>query len=532
MKNWTIILQMSAENNLYLDMVECFNTIGTYEVSDKINFLILFDGPKDDREQNPEKGFPCIYEMAKGMSYSRAVPVKNYGNEFEDLSNIANLSTILKEIKKLYPASQYGYIYSGHGGAGEGDISNGVFKTKIDRILPQERDENGDVIEELLEKRLTIRFWNYEGYCELTDPSKKDIILVVYSQKTNNYLTYKGMNKVLENVFSGKELSFVFLDTCWGMMMENCYTFKDITGYYVATADEMPSSGVGYGSLINLLNQWPQIKSEELAKLLVAVNYSNNYADYAKGRKEFENMGVSLSCTDVGKLEDIISDYFDPLCDYLITKMKSLYLVFKKAAEQCNDYTYVDYSKPDAEDYGVYNIDLIWFLENIMHFNTKEKKVIDVQLQLLASGLLQQISLYLIKGYMSNNYEEAALGETPIIGGKGIAITLPKNSEQLANADMYQKGLSNFVVNTKWKTLIKTYLKTVESTYNILKNDDLESFDLEWTSIKNNEFTGLYFDDISNKSRENFLSEYKSFLDNAQMLHLSQKWSTLRRPHN
>lgn len=521
---------MSAENNLYLDMVECFNTISTYEVSDKINFIILFDGPKDELEQNPEKEFPCIYEITKGMTYSRAVPIKNYGKEFEDLSNINNLSTILREVKQLYPASHYGYIYSGHGGAGEGDISNGVFRTKLDRILPTERDEHGDVIEKMLEKRLTIRGWRYEGYCELTEPGKKDIILVVYSQKTTNYLTYKGINKVLVNVFSGKELSFVFLDTCWGMMMENCYTFKDITEHFVATADEMPSSGVGYGSLINLLNQWPQIKSEELAKLLVAVNYSNNYADYAKGRKEFENMGVSLSCTDVSKLEDIISGHFDPFCEYLITQMKTIYPVFKKAAEQCNDYTYVDYSKPDAEDYGVYNIDLIWFLENLMHFNKKGKKVIDVQLQLLASALVQQVSLYLIKGYMSNNYEEAALGGKPVIGGKGIAITLPKDSEQLANADMYKNGLSNFVANTKWKTLIKTYLKTVETFLKILKNNDKEAFDIEWGSIKNNEFTSLYFDNINNKSREEFIAEYKSFLEDAQTLRLSQKWSTLRRP--
>jgi len=531
MKKWTIILQMSAENSLYLDMIEGFNTIGNCEISKDIHFIILFDGIKNDLEPREEKQYPSVYEMKKGLKYSTAKPDKNFGKDFEDLTNKENLTEILKYIKTKFDAENYAYIYSGHGSAGEGDICNGQFHTAIDRILPGERDEHGDVKEKVLEKRLTIRGWNYDGYCELKE--NKDIILVIYSRDTKT-LTYKGLNKILYNVFKNEEkLAFIFLDTCWGMMIENCYTFKDVTDFFVATADEMPSTGVGYDALLNLLNKRPEIKPGELSKLLVAVNYSSNYADYASGREDFNKMGISLTCTDTTELDNLILNYFDPFCEHLRVNMRKLYIIFKKAAEQCKDYTYEDYSKPDHEDYGVYNIDLIWFLENILHFNMPGGKVIDKDLQILTHKLIQQVSLYLFKGVMSNNYEEAVLGGDPVIGGKGIAITLPKNADQLDNS-MYKPEepgeIPKFVTATAWKKMLERYMAHIKDLK--IRTETAGFITGDWESLKENKnFSTLFNFDKSAGAAEK-LSQFQSFLSTADSFKLDQKWGQLKKPDN
>lgn len=527
---------MSAENNLYIDMIDGFNKIGECEISKEINFIILFDGIKNDLYPD-DMQFPSVYEMKKGMKYSTAIPTMNFGEAYDDLTNKKNLIEILKFIKKMYCAKQYGYIYSGHGGAGEGDISNGIFHTKIDRVLPNERDENGDVLDEIVEKRLTIRGWAYEGYCELEE--NKNIILVVYS-RNSEVLTYKGLNDRLDYAFPNKELSFIFLDTCWGMMIENCYTFKNTAKYFVATIDEMPSTGVGYNDLINLLNKRPQIEPQELSKLLVAVNYANNYADYDCGREEFKNMGISLTCIDTQRIAELIKNYFNPFCDYLIKNISKKFLVFKKATEQCKDYTYVDYSKPGHEDYGVYNIDLIWFLENILYYNTKlasDNEVIDRDLQVLTYRLIQEITLYLFKSSMSNNYEEPQIGTMSAIGGKGLAITLPKNGDQLENSIYYKKsGAPNFVNETQWKELITIYIKHIRDLKAEIMLDAPGFFNKNWASIKGDE----YFINIFNYKDVGFEKEvfdkknydqYKAYLFSADTFGLEQKWGVLKKPN-
>lgn len=535
MKKWTIILQMSAENNLYLDMTQGFDKIGLCEISKEINFIILFDGLKNDLHPD-ELQYPCVYEMKKGMKYGISAPHKNFGKDFDDLTDEKNLTDILKYIKKEFEAEHYGYIYSGHGGAGEGDISTGSFRTSIDRILPGERDENGDVIDELVEKRLTIPFWSYAGYCELE--GNKDIILVVYSRGTAS-LTYKGLNKRLDIAFQGKGLSFVFLDTCWGMMMENCYTYKDTTDHFVATVDEMPATGVGYNDLINLLNKRPLIKPHELAKLFVAVNYVNNYADYACGRVEFEKMGISMTCIDTNKIDDLIDDYFDPFCAHLIANMERLFVVFKRATEKCLDYTYVDYSEPGHDDYGVYNIDMIWFLENILYYNTKlapSGKVIDRDLQVLAHKLIQRITLNLYKSAMSNNYPEPPLGTEPAIGGRGLAITLPKDAKQLENSIYYKNpGASNFVKVTLWKKLIKAYIGRIKNLQDQIKTDELGFFKKYWAAITEDEhFSKAFNYRVENNDKEMYdkqiYDQYKAFIHSADRFNLQQKWGPLKIP--
>lgn len=522
---------MSAENNLYLDMVECFDKIGACEISTDINFIILFDGMKNDIYTKPGLEFPCVYEMKKGTTYLTAMPVKNFGKEYDDLTEKGKLEDILDYIKKKYAADNYGYIYSGHGGAGEGDISSGFYYTKLDRILPEERDKNGDIKEDELEERLTMPGWSYQGYCESNDPAQKDIILVVYARSNNKSLTYKGLNAVLLSVFKQKGLAFLFLDTCWGMMIENGYTFKDLTDYYVATPDEMPSSGVGYASLINLLNNWPQIKPAELGKLLVAVNYANNYADYAKGREEFRKMGVSLTCTTSTTLDDIIANYFDPFCSHIIANIQSLFFILKKAAEQCKDYTYENYAAPEYTDYEIYNIDLIWLLENILYFNYDQRlnKIRDTRLHVLTHELLQKTSLYLIKGFMANNYEECELGDKPCIGGKGIAITLPKNKAELQKSIYKPGATTNFVNKTKWREVLIAYTNNIDKQIKFFDSKDItEAFEKEINKYKNSSFSSLFFEDTDNKSSLDFLTEYVEFLYSARDLNVEKKWSSIR----
>ena len=48
------------------------------------------------------------------------------------------------------------------------------------------------------------------------------------------------------------------MDCCWAQQIENANKFVGLTGYYVASADEMPALGLGYTLLCNhFLNGLP-----------------------------------------------------------------------------------------------------------------------------------------------------------------------------------------------------------------------------------------------------------------------------------
>ncbi len=444
MKKWTIILQMSAENDLIYNSVSAFNEIGEAGSTDNINYIILFDGMETPKYPNAP-AFPSIYKMEKGMKFETAKPFKNFGEQYDHLADTNILTELFTYIKETFPAENFGFIYKGHGGAEGTDITGGKFYTTKILELPS---GNYDEVEK---KLISIggESLEFEGYCDHAEGGK--IILAIYSNKEQGeYLTYAGLAKCLSSVFPKKGLAFICLDCCWGQQIEHAYTFKDVSDYFVASVDEMPSLGLGYKELCYYLNARPQILPYELAKMLVAVYFVKNYADYDSPIVYFRQMGVSLTCVNTTQLKKHL-ELFNAICNRVIEKINEQHPTITASLQCCKDYTY-DLARGD---YAVYNLDLIWFLENIIHFNKS-----DAELNNKILEFIRHHFMYYVKGYLGNNYKDSNPGET-CLGGRGVSICFPRSRKELETSIYYGSGKPKFVRDSKWKKLLLSYYKSL-----------------------------------------------------------------------
>ena len=278
---------------------------------------------------------------------------------------------------------------------------------------------------------------------------------MIFRKENTGSLSYADLGDVLYDVFKGK-LGFCCLDCCWAQQIENAYNFKNVTEYFIASADEMPALGVGYAQLCNHFINRPAISAEEAANLIVAINYNQNYADYDSEIIEFRQMGVSITSTCLTEYNGFL-DAFTKLCKKLTDDLKHkddyTYLVFEAARKNCADYTYVDTDKLPAEkiDYPMFNIDLIWFLENLLFYN------VNAELDTLIYEVIFILKNKLITSFLGSNYKKPVMG-TRAMGGKGISICFPIDKSH-ADLSILTSRQMKFYKESGWKELLKTYYR-------------------------------------------------------------------------
>ncbi|MFM6925872.1 MAG: clostripain-related cysteine peptidase [Ferruginibacter sp.] len=459
-KKWTIIMQISAENNLFDDMLNVMQELYNIKTADNsidefddVNFIVIFDGLRAEKFST-DFARPSIYEVKPNSSFLLDFPNPEINGHRikEDLSNTNTLTAVYEYIRHYYPAKQFGFICKGHGGPGVGDIGSGQFYEKIFKV-PADVAGDEDKIKDLISKK--IKGWTFEGAYEIKGyiPCNDDnrYVMVILSRNNNKALTYRKLSEVLYDVFKREKRAFLFLDCCWGMQIESAYTFMNNCEYFIASADEMPAAGIGYDDFLAKIICRPRIIGREIANMLLSVYFTNKYDDYDVDIEEFRHMGVSLTNLKTDALREFINK-FNTLCEYLCREMDQLGILILKARKCCRDYTYV---VPD--EYAVFNIDMIWFFENLRYFNDK----LCINDEELSGMLLEIIYILTVKlryGYLGNNYDDALLG-TEALGGKGITITFPETRD-LFDISFYSSEESvrpRFVNDTGWNNVLLSY---------------------------------------------------------------------------
>jgi hypothetical protein len=283
---------------------------------------------------------------------------------------------------------------------------------------------------------------------------------------------------VLQDVFGKKELKFVMLDCCWGMMLENVSIFKDATRLLIASPDEMPALGIGYQNLCEAILERPQIKPEELGKMMVAVFYAERYADYEDpddpDNTVFAKMGVSLTCADTLEFENKIFPKLEEFCGVLETVMPSFRDNLRLALDACKDYTYAN-----PQVYDMYNIDLVWLLENIIFQNPNPSTPNLRKINDLALELIRDLKVYLMSGFLANNYQKASLG-VEAIGGKGISITFPRRIVDYDDSELAEE----FFPIDVWKSMIKKFYNIISIARLRDRMEDLNLTDAQRLDLK------------------------------------------------
>lgn len=464
-------MQISGENNLLLENIDVFNQVCEVGSTDEVSFVILMDGMHIEGAlaaeykylNNPELDFPSLYLIRKGDNYESAKAEMIF-KERDNLADKANLTTILTYIQNEHKAENYGYIYKGHGGAGHGDIQDGNFISKVVKLEDGDYTSDGSIDKEKIEARLTEKIMlendgtRLDSIMILEQSADHPLsVLAIYVKEDTTILSYSGISHVLSDVFEHNGLAFIMLDCCWGMMIENVFTFSSNTQYFIASADESPALGIGYVDFCRFVIRRAKIKPDELAKLLVAVYYTIRYEDYDQPLvPEFQNMGVSFTCADTNFISELIIPNLTRFCSEVIKDMDGFVNVLLPAITTCEDYTYADPLR-----FKVFNIDLIWFLENIIFQIGMSEKKFDTIGQ-LAFFLIRDIKIYLITGYLGNNYKKTTLG-VPALGGRGITITFPKNQDHAINSILENPEIiPEFYKVTKWKEMLMGFYEALD----------------------------------------------------------------------
>jgi hypothetical protein len=450
-KKWTLIFLLSAKNNLFNEQLKVIEEIYSVGSSKDVDFVILFDAIEGDKFSKKFTA-PAIYHVKKDSDFLTDVCHHQLSPSAKGLTTKENLEKLLKIAINDFNADNFGFFYKGHGGPATTDISKGAFDTRMVRVDPHMNDDQ-------IEKKYsdTQHGWIYEGFCEYPvisqNSRKQKPILLIYSRGNTKSLTYSGMADVINKTFI-KKPGFICMDCCWAQQIENANKFVGITDYFIASPDEMPALGLGYKQFCKQFVERPTIKAREVANLLVSVFYCTNYADYDSDVPEFRKMGVSLTSLALSNFKPF-NDSFTTLCKYLIDKLKKkdvqTYVLIRNARSQCLDYTYKDTDKLKASkiDYPMFNIDLIWLLENLLYYN------VDMALDNKIFEVINQLQNNLITGTMGNNYEKRPPGSRAI-GGNGIAICFPANKKHAEESILKDNKIA-FFKSTGWRELLVLY---------------------------------------------------------------------------
>ena len=454
-KKWTLIFLLSAKNNLFNEQLKVIDEIYSVGSSKDVDFVILFDAIEGDKFSK-KFAAPAIYHATKGTDFLTDVSYHSLSVSAKGLTTKKNLAKLLKIAIRNFPAKNFGFFYKGHGGPATTDLSKGIFDTRLVTVNPRMSDNR-------IEKKFSDaqHGWDYEGFFEYPVISKNSVkqkpILLIYSRGNTESLSYGNMAEIIENAFR-KKPGFICMDCCWAQQIENANRFAGLTDFFIASPDEMPALGLGYRQLCKHFLRRPTIKASEVANLLVSIFYCTNYADYDSDTPEFRKMGVSLTSISFSNFKAFTKS-FKSLCTYLINKLKSkkdndkTYLLIRNARSQCLDYTYNDTDKRKAGTiaYPLFNIDLIWWLENLLFYN------INTQLEDKIFNVIYQLQNNVIAGFMGNNYEKKPLG-SKAIGGNGVAICFPIRKSHADDSILYDKNIS-FFEGTRWRELLTEYYK-------------------------------------------------------------------------
>lgn len=464
---WTIIILINNENNLLTNTHRIYDDIvRNYGDSTLINIVLIIDQLRIEIDptisankysylRSDKFRNLTIYKINQkdfqNLNYVSSTPYFEENNhERDNLYKICNVEFYLRMVKTAFPAQHYGFIYKSHGGQTT-DINSKFVESYLLRLEAEEiycygesKPEKYFINTNNVIQRLSGK-WRTHDEKDWAPPTfdvietKKgtaipEEVLIIYIGKDSKALSYNGMNDALKKNFTSEELQFVVLDCCWGMRLEMIDLFKDTCKYFVASADESSSAGIGYGSLTRYITDDPSIKPDELAKLIIANYYIQQYKDYINPKdsedKTFFYYGISFTCVDNSFYEST-SNLFKLFCFTLTNLLKiesckdEFFDILKHCRRKCKDYTYYR-----SDVYHMYNIDIIWFTENLIASIEKSENKHDfLRLHKLSLELIVQLKLKLILAFTHNNYK---IGNTEdnesYLGGYGLTITFPKKS--------------------------------------------------------------------------------------------------------
>ncbi len=492
---WTIIVFINGENNLMDHAITTYNDLAMIGSTQDINIIVFIDFPTFYIEKSiqgspyeflkdKEKWKPALYLVQKGIQIETARPFYVRSDEFrpDNLYDSRYLTHFIQKAVSDYPADHYGFSYKSHGGQHtditskfveycqvklrEEEIttfsSNRYFikslnlKTRIDKeVIPH---AEGAWVMNTTDGAFVVE--------RNEETNKPEQIIVTFTGTNSKNLSFKKFSDSVFKGFNQNKISILILDGCWGMSMEMANIFKEVCDYYIASNDETPAKGIGYDRLLQALISNPDIRPEEAARMVTSTFFQKRYDDYInyddREDRTFFHYGVSLTSINCLRFE-VLKVLFKRFCSILLflfadsEKLPTAKKILNKSRNKCKDFTY----QQNADYYAMYNIDLVWLLENIIYYSKNHvSEPVFLNLQTICYELIVEIRLYLIECFVSNNYTKANLDlDQEQLESKGISITFPATEENFQKSIYFNVEAANFSFGdeTGWTKVLEKY---------------------------------------------------------------------------
>jgi hypothetical protein len=262
--DWTIIVYLDADNNLYTDGLDDVNEMESCQDSADVNIIVLFDGN--------DIGDSVIYEIKHDDDITKITsPIVDDGgavipvNKECDMGEWKTLNKFIIWVVNKYPANHYLLDIWDHG--------SGIF---------------------LINDKPAMRPL-FKGFC-FDDHGTGPMHLWELDDALNN-----------AKIKIGRNIDITGFDVCFLGQIETAYQLKGYTDIVISSEAKEPQDGWDYTALDTVR------KNPSITKSQLATNIVNYYLNFYKG-------GVTMSAQNTGIIDNqlipAINDFSDKLRKY------------------------------------------------------------------------------------------------------------------------------------------------------------------------------------------------------------------------
>lgn len=283
-RKWTILIYMSADNNLESAALDDIYEMETSKIdTNEVSIFALVDrSDAYDTSENNWSG-TRLYKINTNRNVEQkniisqqveCPPLGLYqGQTVElDMSSGYVLSNCLGYLMEKFPADDYGFIMWGHGTGWRNDST-----------LNTESDY----------QKL------FKGFA--------------FDDSSKTYMTLKQLGDAISVGLDGKKLSFMGFDTCFGGELEIMYELRNNVEYCVASEGLVSASGWNYTELFNIFRRCREKNTEELCSSVIE-----------QFRKQYSNKKrasiVSINMREIENYYTAFDDFTGKVAEMVKTK--------------------------------------------------------------------------------------------------------------------------------------------------------------------------------------------------------------------
>lgn len=314
-KEWTIMLHLAGSNNLESFAFKDMNEAEAGLTSDKINFIVLFDGTKKgDSKIIKITHDPAGYnnKLVSPTIDDKGAVIPTDTKEI-DSGDYRTVSKFVDFAVKNFPAKKYAFMSWDHG--------SGIFTPSGQRVNLGPGVDRQALKQQFARQNVTISPLGFG-----------------WDDETGNHVTTAQFTPILETAAkaAGAPIDLAGFDACLMAHTEMAYQMKGFSKNMVASEELEPGDGWDYRGWLKYASANPSVDGAGLAGMLV----KSFYESYTPGGNQFNGRqwDITLSNISYDTLKNDLVPALNTLADDLLASMPNSSANLKSIRQATQDF--------------------------------------------------------------------------------------------------------------------------------------------------------------------------------------------------